>query len=118
MRPGRVARLPGQRPRAFAPPDPHASGPRRRHARPPTFEDNYAHPTIPLTWELLEMVRIEHQRNPDRESVFSRAGQPISSFRKAWKAATKRAGLVGLFFHDLRRTGVRNLVRAGVPERV
>ena len=74
--------------------------------------------TIPLTGELLEMLRIERQRNSHDALVFSRFGLPIASFRKAWKSATKRAGLSGLLFHDLRRTGVRNLVRAGVPERV
>ncbi len=45
-------------------------------------------------------------------------GAPIGSFRKSWASACKRAGLPGLFFHDLRRTAARNLIRAGVPETV
>jgi integrase len=74
--------------------------------------------TIPLAGELLEMLKIERQRNAAAEFVFARDGEHIGSFYKAWKSACKRAGLEGLLFHDLRRTGVRNLVRAGVPERV
>lgn len=50
--------------------------------------------------------------------VFHRSGKPIKSFDGAWRAARQTAGLPGLFFHDLRRTGVRNMIRAGVPERV
>jgi integrase len=74
--------------------------------------------TVPLISELLEMLRIERERSPNAEFVFTRAGNPIGSFYKAWKSACKRAELDGLLFHDFRRTGVRNLVRAGVPERV
>jgi integrase len=74
--------------------------------------------TVPLAGELLAMLKIEREKNPAGEFVFTRAGQPVGTFYKAWKSATKRAGLPGLLFHDLRRTGVRNLVRAGVPERV
>jgi integrase len=64
--------------------------------------------------------------------VFTREdGKPVRDFRKLWHAVCKRAGLgefvkgedqkskwVGLIFHDLRRSGVRNLRRLGVAESV
>jgi len=51
--------------------------------------------------------------------VFTRPnGAPIGSFNKAWATACRAAGVPGRVLHDFRRTAVRNLVRAGVPERV
>src|SRR5207253_1757489 len=49
---------------------------------------------------------------------FHRLGQPLLDFRGSWDSAVKRAGLDDLEFHDLRRSGVRNLSRSGVPEAV
>ena len=50
--------------------------------------------------------------------VFHRRGKPIRSMRKAWDLACEQAGHPGAWFHDLRRTAVRNLERAGVSRSV
>lgn len=79
--------------------------------------------TIPiLTPELKETLKMQHDTHdygwPESPWVFSRKGQPILDFKNAWGKAQVSAKLPGKLFHDLRRTGVRNLVRAGVPEAV
>jgi integrase len=47
-----------------------------------------------------------------------RAGRRFHSIKKAWATACEDAEIPGRLMHDFRRTAVRNLVRAGVPERV
>ena len=82
--------------------------------------------TFPLTQDLRRVLEEQkaHTEILQRQSgqiipyLFHRHGRPIKDFRGAWKSALKAAGLSGRLPHDFRRTAPRNLVRAGVPERV
>ena len=65
-----------------------------------------------------ETKRIEQERGIVCRWVFHRAGRQIKSFHKAWQSACSIAGYPQRIPHDFRRTAVRNLVRAGVSERV
>jgi len=65
----------------------------------------------------LELAKKDRQVSfPNCQLVFSRAGEPIKDFRAAWQSACERAGVPDLRFHDLRRSAVRNMRRAGVPQ--
>jgi integrase len=45
-------------------------------------------------------------------------GTRICDFSKAWRTACREAGSPGMLMHDFRRTAVRNLMNAGVPDKV
>jgi integrase len=77
--------------------------------------------TLPLSGELRAIIeRLDAWRRPETSRfVFCRDdGRPIGDVRKAWTKAASRAGLAKLTPHDLRRSCVRNLVRAGVSQHV
>jgi len=85
------------------------------------------HPrTLPLEGEILSVIerrwaarRFETQTGPAiSESVFHEGGIPLGDVRKSWAKACKAAGVPGLRFHDLRRSGIRNLTRSGVSQSV
>lgn len=78
------------------------------------------HPrTVPLSATLLQMLAADRAVS-QTPYVFERDGKQIGKHEiyKPWAEACKSAGLTGKLFHDFRRTGVRNLIRAGVPQQL
>ena len=85
----------------------------------PEISKNKDGRVLPLSGELLEIIeRAGERRRPDCRFVFHRKGEPIGDFRKAWANACTAAGVSTTLVHDLRRTAVRNMVRAGIPDRI
>jgi len=76
--------------------------------------------TILMVSQLWEVLRFEREKQqthyPDCEHVFHYRGKPMRDIRDGWDAAAKRAGLAGLLVHDLRRSAVRAMLQAGIPE--
>jgi integrase len=50
--------------------------------------------------------------------VFRRDGVPVRVWRTALRDACRQADVPHRLLHDCRRTAARNLIRAGVPERI
>jgi Phage integrase family len=72
---------------------------------------------LPLRGELLGIF----ERALDRRSLacpyffHDGEGRPIGDFRKAWRNAGHASG-IRVLVHDLRRSAVRNMIRAGIAE--
>jgi integrase len=104
----------------------------------PELSKNKTGRVLLLRGDLLDLIeRRAQRRRLDCRRVFHVDGHPIGAFRKSWARACVAAGLgnlvptgastpagepelkyKGLTPHDLRRSAVRNMVRAGIPERV
>jgi integrase len=57
-------------------------------------------------------------RRFDCDLIFHKNGKALGEFRKMWIRACKKAGVADKIPYDLRRTAIRNMVRAGVSEKV
>jgi integrase len=74
---------------------------------------------LPVVGPLLAILeRRLKRKDVNPEFIFGRKGKRMATFRVTWARACRSAGCPGRLFHDLRRTGVRNLIRAGVSRKV
>lgn len=74
---------------------------------------------LPISPPLLQVLRRRQRRQQPRDPrVFRRDGVPVREWRYALRDACRKAKVPHRLLHDCRRTAARNLIRAGVPERI
>lgn len=76
---------------------------------------------FPITTGLRAVLKRRQQQQIDGCAlVFHDGGEPIHrrAFHKAWTAAREKAQMPDSIPHDMRRSAVRNLERAGIPRKV
>jgi integrase len=74
---------------------------------------------LPISPPLQGVLKRRRQRQQAQSArVFSRDGVTVRAWRTALRDACQKAGVPPRLLHDCRRTAARNLIRAGVPERI
>ena len=74
---------------------------------------------LPISAPLRAVLeRRRRRRQPGDPRVFRRDGVPVRVWRTALRDACRQAHVPHRLLHDCRRTAARNLIRAGVPERI
>lgn len=75
--------------------------------------------SLPIYGDMERWLRTQWEtRAPDCPWVFHWRGKPIGKQLRGWREACEQAGVPDLLFHDLRRSAVRNMKRAGVQDKV
>ena len=74
---------------------------------------------LPISSPLRQVLaRRERAQGLGPGRVFQRDGVPVRVWRTALRDACRKAQVPHRLLHDCRRTAARNLIRAGVPERI